>query len=360
MAQSSGQARRRGRPDAARAITGRRRYGSILAATLGLLVDGGAAYLFWPGTSPLESPAAGIAIHVAAAVTVWAILWRAWQPGGMVWGVGIATILLLSVPPAGAVLAAAIVLWYAFHEPNPWVTNPAADDAEGSGTLAGPMAGRIPAPRLLATAMEVQPLVDILHADDLELKASAIDIMSRLQGTHMVPVLRRLLTAPEADVRFQASVGLSKLEGQIGEAIANAQRGAEEEPSSAEAAGLLAQLYLDYAVSGLLDETTAAHYARLGAAEFERTESLDPERITVLQRARCHIAAREYREALAALDPPTAASVGASEAALLSMEALFSLGRYDQLHARATDAADLTIDDPTEGALMRWWAEIGK
>ena len=254
----------------------------------------------------------------------------------MVWGVGTGTLVLLSVPPAGAILAAAVIIWYAFHDPTPWVTNPAADDDEEGGTIAGPMAGRFPSPQILATAMEVQPLVDILHADDLELKASAIDVMTRLEGKHMVPVLRRLLTAPESDVRFQASVGLSKLEGQIGDAIADAQTRAEEEPDSPDAAELLGQLYLDYALSGLLDDTTATHYARLGSAEFERSESLGPGRITVLQRARCHIAAEQHENALAVLD---------------------TLGHYDRLHERATEAGDFTSDDPAETALVRWWAE---
>ena len=339
---------------------GRRRYGGILAATVGLLVDVAAAYLFWPGSTSADILAAAIAIHIAAAGLVWAILWQAWRPSGAAWGVGIGTLVLLSVPPIGAVLAAALLLWFAFHEPSPWVTNPALDDEEGGGTLLGPLAGRAPSPRLLATAMDVQPLVDVLHADDLELKASAIDVMTRLQGRHMVPVLKGLLTAPEVDVRFQASVGLSKLEGEIGDAIADAQARVDREPASAEAAYLLAQLYLDYVVSGLLDDTTAAHYARLGIAEFERCESLDAERDTVLQRARCYVAAKDYEGALAALELPARESTAGSEAALLSMEALFSMGLYDRLHAAAASAADLSFDDATQRELVRWWAETAE
>ena len=165
-----------------------------------------------------------------------------------------------------------------------------------------------------------------------------------------------VLTSDDPDIRFQASVGLSRLEEGLNNAIKAAAAAVEKDPSLPARAHSLANAYLAYLSSGLLDATGRVHYARLAIQALERSESLAPAQSTAVDRARCCLLARDYAGCLSVLRRAADVPERGAEAALLRMEALHALGRLGELRDAAKSAQSFARDDPMQQALVTWWA----
>ena len=334
-----------------------RRTTVVIAVGLGLVVDGLAAYLFWSADGSLVSLGPGLAVHVIASVPLGTALWLILSPNGVGGGLVAGIFVLAWVPPVGAFLAAAYFVWHLFRYPSIQATGallPAElEEAPGPDYTSDRMA--LPEP--VTAAMEIQPLVDIFHSDDTQLKSSAIDLIIRLEENDLVAVLRSLLTAPEADVRLLAAAGLAKLDTQFNDSIAAAQSDVQLNPSSFEAAHLLGQLYLEYVGSGLLDASISARYADLALREFENCEELDVSRAMTLERSQCYLTAGNYQACLTTLDSADVNSDETEQAALLKMEALFALGMYGRLQQEAavTGARSEFDDNTVHRDIVSWW-----
>ena len=263
---------------------------------------------------------------------------------------------MFGVPPLGSALSMIGLIYYELRGPTQPPTF-SLDSVSPGVTRGIEMAStQVAVSQVLAKDIEVQPLIDILHSDDLGLKASAIDIMTRLSGKELVIAMKSLLTAPESDIRFQASVGLGRLEAQINETISEGEARVQRSPSSSEARRQLAQRYLDYVESGLPDGPTMTHYARMGADEFDRAESLDPSRSTGHERARCYAAAKDFEACLTATREAQRRNDDSPEVVVLRAQALYSLGRYQEVRQQAALVGDAKFDDPIQREIMEWWA----
>lgn len=329
---------------------------AVVAGAVGVVVDLGAAYLIWLAPGGGAMFALGILAHLAAAALIGLVLWRLWRPGGAGMGASVGVLTAVSVPPLGAILIAGMMIWYASQDEFPQFVSPVAEDTDEGGKKGLLKKGRISVSDLIKADTEVQPLVDILHSGDLQLKASAIDVMARLQGRQLVKTMRGLLRAPESDVRFQASVGLSRLEGTLSNAIVEAKAAANADRDSAEKARLLGGLYLDYAFSGLLDETTAGHYATMALEQLQRGEALEPSVDTAMDQARCQMLTKQYRELLSLLEKRVFVPAEQEPALLLKLEAFYALGEYHKLREEASRAANAVFQDPNNEAIVKWWA----
>ena len=328
----------------------------VIVMGLGLIVDGPAAYVFWSADGSFVSLGLGLVLHLIAAVVVGTVLWRLWRPTGVVAGLVAGIFVLLWVPPVGVFLAAAYLMWHVFSDRSPQPTDLPPSAVQIEPLQPRYQSGKMARPEPVVVAMEIQPLVDIFLTDDTELKASAIDVITLLKEKDQVAVLRSLLESLEPDVRLLAAAGLAKLEAQIDNALASAQTMDQPAPSSSETAKCLGQLYLAYVHSGLLDATISVRYARLALQEFEHCEELESSRAMTLERAQCYLAAGDYDACLTTLETAIVNSDETGKAALLKMEALFALGRYEELQQEAALAARLDVD-PEYQDLVGCWGE---
>lgn len=373
------------------------RTAAYYAAILGLTVDGLAAYLFWSSDGSLTRLAMGMLVHLLSGVSVGILQWRCSRPPRKSRGAVVGLISVVFVPPIGAIAAAIFLIKCAGGEST---RQPVSDPVSSAvkGELRNPLAFQHLIERgsdeLLITAREIRPLVDVLKSDALEDKSAAVDMMvpqiwidqvaelckylkspngkppfdadelrrlfDTLQGDDLrlsVTKLRDLLDAPEADIRFRSSIGLLNIENQIIESIAAARSRDQHSPVTFSEVYILGLLYLTYARTELVDEITAAHYARLALFEFERCQEIDPSRSTHLERARCHMVCQNYQGCLTALAGNSNSDETAAQA-LIKMEAMFALGLYDDLKATAARAAaNFQSDNAPDYSLIRWWEE---
>lgn len=334
---------------------------ALMVVTVGLALDIVAAYFVLLSGELRYGVVVGGGLHVATAVLTGAAISWLWRSVGMGWGIAVATLAIVGLPPIGGVFALVIVGWFGFRQrPAILETEAPPDEDAMEKDLIDPRsaaaAAQAATPDSLATHIRIQPAVDFLHADDERLKASAIDVMTRLSDRRLIPILRGLLIAPDADVRFNASVGLSNLEVQFNEAIARAKDDVANDSESAEASKRLVFLYLDYAGSGLQDLATSAQYGRLALEELKHLESLEPSPSLHLDRARAWAVIGDNQACLEALDAAERGLGLSEEIMMLRLQTLYSMGEYVRMRQETTRDMDLQTDDPTNMQLIKWWS----
>jgi len=201
-------------------------------------------------------------------------------------------------------------------------------------------------------ALEVQPIVDILHAATPALKRAAIQALSREPRYENVQLLRGLLGNPDPEVRNAAALALFRLEEGFERALLKA-----ETPEGRARAAELAEMYVRYARSGLLDDISSATYLGKACVALEQAIAAQPARAD-LQFQLAYLqsdlgSAAAARETLGqAIDGQPASAHGY----LQGMEIAFRDRHWERLAALTEHASRAVGVDPAHAALVTWWA----
>jgi hypothetical protein len=213
----------------------------------------------------------------------------------------------------------------------------------------------------LLDELEIEPVVDVLREDDPELKRAAIEAITKQRNSGSIRLLIDLLHDPSAEARFFASIGLSKLEDEISRAILAAQRHLAEAPDDPEAPEQLAQLYLDYAVSGFLEGVTRTYYLDLARERFEDALRVSPNPDDAVRRlAQVHLLLGNIAEAAVLLEDLGRKYPSDVDIHLLRMEVIYQFGDFRELcvYAGRTLPGVPAAMDGHE--LVQWWATAGR
>lgn len=214
----------------------------------------------------------------------------------------------------------------------------------------------------LLDELEIEPVVDVLREDDPELKRAAIEVITKQRGSGTVRLLIGLLHDPSNEARFFASIGLSRLEDEISQAILAAQRALAESPDAAAVREHLAQLYLDYATSGFLEGVTRDYYLEMARESFDEALPLseDPDEV-VRHLALVHMLLGNLAESALLLEDLVRKRPEDIELHLLRMEVIYQFGDFRELTIYAERALAHVPADEAEGReLLAWWAEAGQ
>jgi tetratricopeptide (TPR) repeat protein len=212
----------------------------------------------------------------------------------------------------------------------------------------------------LHTALDVVPLVDLLHGRDPDLKRGAMEALVGMYGLGAAPGLQALLRDDDPEVRLYASIRLSGLEDEMGRAIQAERAAIQRSPSDLEACRRLVLATTDYVSSGLLDKATARQYLLRAEEAFDVLAQVQPEHGALAlalgracQAAQQHGAARDYFERAARANE-TDLTINAR---LGLMELAFAQRALTEVQTYATELAlDMPTDDPRRAA-VDWWAE---
>jgi HEAT repeat protein len=213
----------------------------------------------------------------------------------------------------------------------------------------------------LLDELEIEPVVDVLREDDPELKRAAIEAITQQRGASTVRLLRSLLHDPSPEARFFSSIALSKLEDEISRSILAAQRAVKDAPDDGPAHEQLAQLYLDYAVSGFLEGVTREYYLDLARQTFEEAlaASRAPEEVQ-RRLAQVHLLSGNIAEAALLLDELTAAQPDNLDIHLLRMDAIYQFRDFRELAVYAQRRLPGVTAESDEAELLKWWATAGQ
>ncbi len=213
----------------------------------------------------------------------------------------------------------------------------------------------------LLDELEIEPVVDVLREDDPELKRAAIEAITQQRGAGTVRLLRSLLHDPSPEARFFSSIALSKLEDEISRAILAAQRAVKEAPDDGAAREQLAQLYLDYAVSGFLEGVTREYYLDLARQTFEEALATSRAPDEVRRRlAHVHLLLGNIAEAALLLEDLAAAQPDNLDIHLLRMDAIYQFRDFRELTLYAQRTLPAITSESDEAELLEWWASAGR
>lgn len=203
---------------------------------------------------------------------------------------------------------------------------------------------------------EVEPLVDVVHDADIDLRRGAIAVLGKQGDRTAGRLIRSMLNDSDPDVRSDASVILARLETTMGQAISSAAVQSKLDPS---AANHYADLCYRYAISDLLDETSSRFY--LVKAKIVLRECLACQAGTVgawVLMAQIHNALGERAEAMRAVQHALALDSETPEIFLLGTEIAFRQRDWATLRALAIQASTALRSQGDLHEIMGWWAEI--
>jgi hypothetical protein len=213
----------------------------------------------------------------------------------------------------------------------------------------------------LMDELEIEPVVDVLREDDPELKRAAIEAITQQRSAETVRLLRSLLHDQSAEARFFSSIALSKLEDEISRAILAAQRTVKESADDGAAREQLAQLYLDYAVSGFLEGVTREYYLDLARQTFEEALPTSGAPDAVRRRlAYIHLLLGNIAEAALLLEDLAAARPDDLDVHLLRMDAIYQFRDFRELALYAQRTVHAASIESDEAELIEWWASAGR
>lgn len=207
--------------------------------------------------------------------------------------------------------------------------------------------------------LNVQSYMDIMRGPDRLLKKSLIGRILVSWTPNAVPLLRVALADEDYEIRSYASTALTEIESRMGENLLRCRARHEEGGGPVEGMRL-AEAYLDYAASGLLDEATADHYvdrarAALTGVHLDEGEAGYTDWLTLCVQA-AHAdddraAERRACEELLSAQPDHA------DALRHLCELDFQEGRLADLPARAGQLLERIGDDHPSSAAARLWRD---
>jgi len=320
--------------------------------------------LLWLASFPLEvasgwlllggSPgriAASLAAHAAASAAFGCSLLRAKGRGWPVVGWALS---LLVFPLAGMLAAALAYLLAALPGRR---RTPLPAPQEGGEGEEDPLSRARRVEVSLLEEREVEPVVDVLREEDPEAKRAAIERLALRRDSEAVRVLRGLLHDPSPEARLFASLTLSRLEDEIGKEILDAREGRERDPQDPEARERLADLYLEYALSGLLEGAARDYYLQMACREYEEALRAGAQRRrNALRLARAHLGLGEIAQAAGLLDELGSERPDDPEVHLLRMEAIFDFGDLRELGVYARRVLGRLPEGSEARELAAWWA----
>ncbi|WP_319523576.1 HEAT repeat domain-containing protein [Breoghania sp.] len=213
--------------------------------------------------------------------------------------------------------------------------------------------------------LAVQPAMDILAGFDDDLKRGAIDTLRRIGTPEAVTVLKKCLSDKSTEVRHNAHTALTRLDETFVAAIKTAKKRLDTGVS--ETAGRLryAKKCLDYAKSGLLDESTRRHYLLMARDSFLAVRGADmaAETERILNLGHLEIQLGGFDQAVAHFQSVLDKDPGNVKAMIGLAEAHYTHGDGKGLQTvahRMQSARTTSAESASDGILLHFWATSPK
>lgn len=181
----------------------------------------------------------------------------------------------------------------------------------------------------------VQSFHDVIRYGSHDDKSTALSLIARRFDPAFLPVLQSFLGDANPAVRVEAAAVYARLHDRFADRTAAIERSAADDPDGYEVHRRLAEIYDAWAWSGMgdLDETEAIRQEALD--HWLRCHAMKPDAASVHALGRLLVRARRYEEAIELLRDVVTGGEVPPEMGAWYMEALFELGRYDEVHKTA-------------------------
>lgn len=207
--------------------------------------------------------------------------------------------------------------------------------------------------------LEVQPLIDVLHTSDLEMRRAAVAALSRQVNPGGIQLLRQLLSDAQPEIRSDASIALTRLEEELAGALNASLELWTADPADMERTLNLADQYYEYACSNVLDEMSQRCYFAKARDVLQQCITRDSSNANLwlkLARIRQHLG--ETTEALHDVRTALQLQPHSAEAYLLAMELAFRLHAWETLISLAREGLRTLPSDSEARTALQWWVTL--
>lgn len=199
--------------------------------------------------------------------------------------------------------------------------------------------------------LDIEPFVDIFRSGGPELKRSAVKFLSAIKTQAAVKALNKALVSEEVEVRLYAAGVIGLIDDNFTKEVDARKTEYESHPDDEKRAFFLAQIYMSYAESGLLDAIARVYYYREAIAVLERMPEKQETRFML---ARAHHALGENERARELVE--SCLRVEASNPAYnrLFCSILFSRHEYGELMNAVRRMLEAEVIRPNDELVKVW------
>lgn len=204
--------------------------------------------------------------------------------------------------------------------------------------------------------LDLLPLADIMAGDDLELKRGAVDRLIALKTLEAVALLQNYRRDSSMDVRFFVTTALAKIKRGFQDEIDAVKEAMQKDIYKLEPRLHLAQSYLRYARSGLLDQETAQSFVgeALHHLQFSAMAEAAPEEVfsTLIE---IHSEQKDWEKVLEVIAMLEARTGDGAKELAAKTNALFHLGRHAEVTPLLSQGRTAQILAPELRPVADWW-----
>lgn len=199
------------------------------------------------------------------------------------------------------------------------------------------------------------PLADILKGEDSDLKRGAIERLSKLKTPEAIQFMLDLRSDSSSEVRFYVTSALTKIKKEYEEQLEAAKNSLLQDDYQVSARIFLAEIYLQYAKSHLLDDVTAKHYTQESLYHLKEAVLIAPDHLEAyLAIIEIYSLRQNWDAALGTLDILSSQKLLDDEQIVKKkIEIYFEQGHMEKLQKSITSFD--TFKEPAWQALARWW-----
>lgn len=199
--------------------------------------------------------------------------------------------------------------------------------------------------------LDVEPLIDIFRTGETDLKIGAVKLLGKIRTKRSINTLMQALLDKDIEVRLFAAGILGSIEDEYAQGIDKRASALSSDPGNAELGIILANYYLSYADSGLLDEIAAKFYYHTA---LETLNNLPENDEVNFVKTKAHMSLEKYSDALAYITRCIEQNPKNSKYEVLYWRVLYQIKDYATLQARIADAEKREIQD-VNAEVVKYW-----
>jgi tetratricopeptide (TPR) repeat protein len=199
--------------------------------------------------------------------------------------------------------------------------------------------------------LDVEPLIDIFRSGETDLKIGAVKLLGQMRTKRSIVTLMQALLDKDIEVRLFAAGVLGSIEDEYAQGIDKRASALSADPGNAELGMNLANYYLSYAESGLLDDVASKYYYRIAL----ETLSWLPENDRVnFVKTKAHMSLGEYSDALKCITRCIEQNPASGEYEVMYWRILYQMKDYATLRDRIADAENRGIKNTSPEVAGYW------
>jgi hypothetical protein len=209
----------------------------------------------------------------------------------------------------------------------------------------------------ISKEFDFMPLSDILASDDFSLRRGAIEKLAKLKTPAAIMLLESYRSDPSMDIRFLITTALSNIKKEFEEQLHAAKETLKKDTYKLESRIYLARIYLQYSRSGLLNAIIAKSYVEeaLYHLQFSIMDEEAPVEVFWLL-IEIYEAREDWEKVLQVIDVlRKREKADLPDMARSQTNALYSLGRFDELVTAFVDVRKKGQLSPQMNAIADWW-----